>query len=126
MQRALTDSFEKSKKQKTEPNEDDEEFYETKIDEEGNLIEEDTDEEIDIDKLNIPTLQPKKTQSWQPTIQSTMRSATSADCAYREGSLCTKKEIRISLDDRGHLKGKTKDGKGCWERMFCDHYKKIE
>jgi len=119
MQQDLFNEFNKKKK------EDDDDFYEEKIDEDGNIIDEETSEEIDINKLEAPTVQAKKTTTWKASSRSTIRSATSTDCAYREGPYCTKTNKRISLDAREEMRGRTKDHMACWERMFCDNYKKL-
>lgn len=92
------------------------------LDEDGNIIyEEDIKDDVDVDKLDIPTIyNPGHTKTVKYNPKSLLRTGASNDCIHRTGVRCSKLDKSISIDARDEKKEK------CWERMFCDEYHKKE
>ncbi len=93
-------------------------MQEETLDEDGNIIYDDeTIDDVDISKLNIPRM-PDKPGVIRYVPKSLIRSATSSECAHRKAFRCDKLDKSISIDGRDVKHPK------CWERMFCNDYQK--
>jgi hypothetical protein len=91
--------------------------------------------EVKVVKPKVIAVEEKKTEApTQPAIKEPyiplkmhddkrMKFAEVADCIYRKGHVCIKKEKRISLDCRKSAHGASEDGIACWERMTCEDYR---